>query len=61
MMQIENISTNDCEGVASRREFLKGMLGAGAFVLSVRLMPQRLFADSNAGASDAMTDRKSVV
>src|SRR2546426_10252740 len=55
MMQIENISTNDCEGVASRREFLKGMLGAGAFVLSVRLMPQRLFADSNAGASDAMT------
>src|SRR6266446_624943 len=56
MMQIENISTNDCEGVASRREFLKGMLGAGAFVLSVRLMPQRLFADSNAGASDAMTE-----
>src|SRR6266851_2263788 len=56
MMQIENISTNDCEGVASRRGFLKGMLGAGAFVLSVRLMPQRLFADSNAGASDAMTE-----
>ena len=54
-MQIENISTNDCEGVASRRGFLKGMLGAGAFVLSVRLMPQRLLAGMNAGASDAMT------
>src|SRR5881296_2092723 len=56
MMQIENISTNDCEGVASRRGFLKGMLGAGAFVLSVRLMPQRLLAGMNAGASDAMTE-----
>src|SRR6266851_1629532 len=56
MMQIENISTNDCEGVASRRGFLKGMLGAGAFVLSVRLMPERLFAASNTGASDAMTE-----
>ncbi len=56
MMQIENISTNDWEGVASRRGFLKGMLGAGAFVLSVRLMPQRLLAGMNAGASDAMTE-----
>src|SRR6266699_205252 len=56
MMQIENISTNDCEGVASRREFLKGMLGAGAFVLSVRLMPQRLLAGMNGGASAAMPD-----
>src|SRR6266566_3234096 len=56
MMQIENISTNDCEGVASRRGFLKGMLGAGAFVLSVRLMPQRLLAGMNGGASDAMTE-----
>ena len=35
---------------------MKGMLGAGAFVLSVRLMPQELFgAAANAGASDAMT------
>src|SRR6266581_1628696 len=56
MMQIENISTNDWEGVASRRGFLKGMLGAGAFVLSVRLMPQRLLAGMNGGASDAMTE-----
>src|SRR5690349_22045014 len=27
-----------------RRNFLKGMLGAGAFVLSVRVMPENLFA-----------------
>jgi isoquinoline 1-oxidoreductase subunit beta len=47
MIQIENVS---------RRGFMKGMLGAGAFVLSVRLMPQELFgAAANAGASDAMT------
>src|ERR1700730_906 len=47
MIQFENVS---------RRGFMKGMLGAGAFVLSVRLMPQELFgAAANAGASDAMT------
>ena len=40
----------------SRRGFMKGVLGAGAFVLSVRLMPQDLFgAAANASASDAMT------
>jgi isoquinoline 1-oxidoreductase beta subunit len=39
-----------------RRDFLKGMLGAGAFVLSVRVMPERLFAETTAetaGATDA--------
>ena len=47
MILVENVN---------RRGFLKGMLGAGAFVLSVRLMPQELFgASANAGASDAMT------
>jgi isoquinoline 1-oxidoreductase beta subunit len=47
MILVENVD---------RRGFLKGMLGAGAFVLSVRLMPQELFgAAANAGASDAMT------
>jgi isoquinoline 1-oxidoreductase beta subunit len=39
MVQIEN---------AGRRGFLKGMLGAGAFVLSIRFMPEQVFA---AGAS----------
>jgi hypothetical protein len=35
MIQIENVS---------RRGFLKGIVGAGAFVLSARYLPQRLFA-----------------
>ncbi|HEY6264388.1 MAG TPA: molybdopterin cofactor-binding domain-containing protein [Candidatus Acidoferrum sp.] len=46
MIRLENVS---------RRGFMKGMLGAGAFVLSVRLVPEELFgAVSNASASDAM-------
>jgi isoquinoline 1-oxidoreductase beta subunit len=47
MIRLENVS---------RRGFMKGMLGAGAFVLSVRVIPEQLFAEaSNAGAADAMT------
>jgi isoquinoline 1-oxidoreductase subunit beta len=34
--------------IVNRRGFLKGMLGAGAFVLSVRFMPGDLFAASEA-------------
>jgi isoquinoline 1-oxidoreductase beta subunit len=46
MIRLENVS---------RRGFMKGMLGAGAFVLSVRLVPEELFgAVSNASATDAM-------
>ena len=57
MILIENISNRDREPVSSRRGFLKGMLGAGAFVLSVRLMPEDLFgATANASASDGMTN-----
>src|SRR6266436_5979911 len=58
MILIENISNRDREPVSSRRGFLKGMLGAGAFVLSVRLMPEELFganANASAAASEAMT------
>src|SRR5256885_12362356 len=36
-----------------RRGFLKGMLGAGAFVLSVRLMPGEAFAAGSPEAMDA--------
>jgi len=47
MLHIENVG---------RRGFLKGMLGAGAFVLSVRWAPAEMFGSaSGAGASDAMT------
>src|SRR5258708_2990924 len=54
MIRIENISNQDRELAGSRRGFLKGMLGAGAFVLSIRLMPEQLFAAAaNATAADA--------
>ncbi len=56
MIRIENISSRDGELLTGRRGFLKGMLGAGAFVLSVRLMPEELFgATASAAASEAMT------
>jgi len=56
MIHIENISNRDRDLLNGRRGFLKGMLGAGAFVLSIRLMPEQMFAASaNASASDAMT------
>lgn len=44
MIRIENVQ---------RRDFLKGMLGAGAFVLSVRVMPEQLFAENTADAGTA--------
>ena len=54
MIRIEHISTRDRELLNGRRGFLKGMLGAGAFVLSVRLIPEQAFAaTANASASDA--------
>ncbi len=54
MIRIENISNQNRELAGSRRGFLKGMLGAGAFVLSIRLMPEQLFAaTANATVADA--------
>jgi isoquinoline 1-oxidoreductase beta subunit len=56
MIRIENISQSDREVLSSRRGFLKGMLGAGAFVLSVHWSPEELFAASpNASASEGMS------
>src|SRR6266851_1914121 len=56
MIHIENISNRNQELFTSRRGFLKGMLGAGAFVLSVRMMPEELLgAAANATPSDGMT------
>ena len=56
MIQIENISRAGREVLSGRRDFLKGMLGASAFVLSVRWMPEQLFAASaNANPADAMS------
>jgi isoquinoline 1-oxidoreductase subunit beta len=46
MISIENVS---------RRGFLKEMVGAGAFVLSVRMLPEELFAENaNLGAPDVL-------
>ena len=51
MIQIENISTNARETGNSRRDFLKGMLGAGALVLGVSVMPEQLFAAAVSGSA----------
>jgi len=48
MIHIENISGKNGFAGNNRRDFLKGMLGAGAFVLSARLMPETLFAAGGA-------------
>ncbi|HET8922220.1 MAG TPA: molybdopterin cofactor-binding domain-containing protein [Candidatus Acidoferrum sp.] len=56
MIRIENISNLNREFASSRRGFLKGLVGAGAFVLSVRLMPEQLFGATANAASDAMTN-----
>jgi len=48
--------SGDREAVNSRRAFLQGMLGTGAFVLSARWMPEQLFgASSNPGVSNDMS------
>jgi len=55
MIQIENVSGTGQEAGSTRRGFLKGMLGASAFVLSVRWMPEQLFAAAvSANAPEAM-------
>jgi len=51
MIRIESISMNERETGNSRRDFLKGMLGAGAFVLGVSVMPEQLFATAASGGA----------
>src|SRR5579859_6239930 len=51
MVHIENISRNSRDRENSRRDFLKGMLGAGAFVLSVTVLPEELLAAGAGGAA----------
>ena len=50
-MRVENLSKNVWEAGNSRRDFLKGMLGAGAFVLGVSVMPEQLLAAVTAGSA----------
>src|SRR5579859_1539701 len=49
MVEITNISKHALVDTNGRREFLKGMLGAGALVLGVSLFPERVLAEENAG------------
>jgi isoquinoline 1-oxidoreductase beta subunit len=51
MIYIENISKNCRDRENSRRDFLKGMLGAGAFVLCVTVLPEGLLASGAAGGA----------
>src|SRR5215467_7552530 len=53
MIHIENLSSIEHETASSRRGFLKGMLGTGAFVLSVRWMPDQGFAASTTATVNA--------
>jgi len=54
MIRIKNISKSESETGSNRRDFLKGMLRAGAFVLSVSVVPERLLAAAGSGpAGDA--------
>jgi len=53
MVEITNISVDSRERSNGRRDFLKGMLGAGAFVLSVSVVPERFLA---ANASEMASD-----
>jgi isoquinoline 1-oxidoreductase beta subunit len=51
MIRVENMSKNEPETATGRRDFLKGLLGAGAFVLGVSLMPDQILAATTAGES----------
>ncbi|MGB9464340.1 MAG: hypothetical protein WBR10_04455 [Candidatus Acidiferrum sp.] len=52
MVRIENISKTEREMGNSRRDFLMGMLGAGAFVLGVSVMPEQIFAAAAGESGD---------
>jgi len=51
MVEIPNISGYRIAKENSRRDFLKNMLGAGALVLGVSLLPEKLLASASAGTS----------
>ena len=56
MIQIENISNRVRDVQTTRRGFLQDMLGAGAFVLSIRYFPGELFAETvNGNPAEAMS------
>lgn len=52
MIRVENLAKTEGPEASGRRDFLKGLLGAGAFVLGVSLMPEPLRAASAGAAGD---------
>ena len=53
MVEIPNISSYRIAKENSRRDFLKNMLGAGALVLGVSMLPEKLSAASSAGTGNS--------
>src|SRR5277367_2551825 len=49
MIRVENLSKNESETANGRRDFLKSMLGAGALVLGVSVIPEQIFAAAASG------------
>jgi isoquinoline 1-oxidoreductase subunit beta len=57
MIRVENISKIERETASGRRDFLKGLLGAGALVLSVSVLPEKLLAGTrNADGTSDLPD-----
>ncbi len=51
MIAVENISWSESKAGSTRRDFLRGIAGAGAFVLAARYLPGDVFAASNAAGT----------
>ncbi len=56
MIAVENISLPESKAGSTRRDFLRGIVGAGAFVLAARYMPGEVFAAGVAGTPGGITD-----
>jgi isoquinoline 1-oxidoreductase beta subunit len=52
MIRVENLAKTEGPEASGRRDFLKGLLGAGAFVLAVSVMPEQLLTASAGAAGD---------
>jgi len=51
VIAVENISVNENQSGSSRRDFLRGIVGAGAFVLAARYLPGEVFAAGGAAGT----------
>jgi isoquinoline 1-oxidoreductase beta subunit len=53
VIAVENISLSENKVGSSRRDFLRGMVGVGAFVLTARYLPEEAFAAGGAAGTPA--------